>query len=105
MAQASYSALATLRNTSTFQDRVTLAVAFYARYLLGQASSTPIPNNKVSWARNAFQNPAGAASGLYTIIALDGTISDSAVLSNATDAQVQSATEAAVNTLFSNFIA
>lgn len=105
MAQASYSAIATMRNSSTFQDRVALAVAFYARYLLGQASATPIPNNKVSWARNAYQNPIGAASGLLTIIALDGTISDAAVLGNATDAQIQSATEAAVNTLFSNFIA
>lgn len=103
MAQATYPLIAANRNSSNFQDRVTLAVAIYARYLLGLASSNPY--NKIAWARNAYQNPQNAATGLFTVIALDPVISDAAVLGNATDAQIQTATETAVNTLFSNFIA
>ncbi len=91
MAQATYAQIATLKNASTFQDRVTLAVVFYARYLLGQPAT---PLAKLIWARNAFQNPGSVASGLFSAVALDGTISDATVLGNATDAQIQTATEA-----------
>lgn len=94
---ATYAELATLRNSSAFRDRVELAVTFYARYILGEAENTPLHKTRVNWAKPAFTNPSGVASGLMNAVVLDGTIGD--VLGSATDAQVQSATEAVINTI------
>lgn len=96
---ATYAQLATLRNSSAFRDRVELAVVFYARYIISEDPATPLHNVRANWAKNAFQNPSGVSNGLLNAVALDGTIGN--VLDAATDGQVQSATEAVINTILS----
>ncbi len=95
MAEALYTDIAAMRNSSTFQDRVVLAVTNYARYILGNAVTKTI--HEVTWAQNAYQNPSSVANGLYNAIALDPVISDTTVLGAATDAQIKTATETAAN--------
>lgn len=95
MAQATYAAIATLKNSSTFQDRVVIAVTKYAQYLLGQPGSS---FKQVTWAKSAYANPAGVATGLFPAVAFDSNISDTTNLENSTDAEIQAATETVVNT-------
>ena len=65
---AKYSDLATLVQSSIFQNRITGAVANYAKFLLGQGSTTLTQAN---WARAAILNPQNAASEVYWQCAID----------------------------------
>lgn len=93
---ATYAQSATFRNSADAIDRVTCAVLFYARYILGEDPGTSNHSLRAAWAKNAFQNPQSVASGLLAAISLDGNIVN--ILPTApTDAQLQSATETAIN--------
>lgn len=58
---ATYSDLANYRNSSAFTDRCTLAIASYAKYILGQ---TNVPAKKYVWAANSYLNPYGVFQSL-----------------------------------------
>lgn len=94
---ASYGQIATFKNSSDAMDRVTVAVVNYARYILGEDPGTANHTLRSRWAKEAFQNPVGVASGLLMAVATDGTIQGA--LPTPTDAQIQSATEFAINTI------
>lgn len=93
---AKYSDSAAWKNSSDAIDRVTIAVFFYARFILGEDPVTPLHSVRVNWAKGAFQNPGGVASGLLVAISMDGTIS-ATLPGIPTDQQIQSATETAIN--------
>lgn len=92
-----YSQIAAWKNSSDAIDRVTVAVVTYARYILGEDPGTANHALRVNWAKGAFQNPGGAASGLLAAVATDSNINS--LLASATDANIQSATEFAINTV------
>jgi hypothetical protein len=96
---AAYSAIAAWKNASSSLDAVTVAVATYARFILGEDPNTANHAMRVAWAKNAFQNPQNAASGLLMAVANDGVIAGTLPTPGPTDAQVQSALEFAVNTV------
>lgn len=94
---ATYSEIATLMNSSTFRDAVTVAVAKYAAYILAEnATAVQNHNQRAAWAKSAYQSPGATSSGLLTAVALDPNVQ--AAIPTPNDATVQSATEAAVNT-------
>jgi hypothetical protein len=95
---ATYSDLAGFRNSSAFTDRCTLAIASYAKYILGQ---TNVPARKYAWAQNTFLNPNGVFQQLSNGIVLDptftGLANGTADISSITDAQVDSAVQTTIN--------
>lgn len=92
---AAYLDTASLINSSTFQDKVRCAIVFYSRFILGEGSGVSGHEHRAAWAREAYRNPS--PGGLLVAIALDDTIQQH--LSDATDAQIQSATENVINTV------
>ncbi len=94
---STYTQIAGWKNSSDAIDRVTVAVVGYARYILGEDPGVTNHALRSNWAKGAFQNPGGIAGGLISAVATDGTVRD--LLGSATDAQIQSATEFAVNTV------
>lgn len=95
-----YAQVATLINSSDFQDRVKIAVAFFAQYILNEGTGVTNHERRAAWARSAFLNPGGSSAGLLTSVALDNTIRTN--LASSTDAQIQTATEYVVS-LILNF--
>ncbi len=93
---ATYAETANLVNSSTFRDAVTVAVAKYAAYILNEGAGVAYHNQRVQWAKPAYQNPGGVAGGLLAAIALDSNIQSN--MPTPSDAQIQAATEVAVNT-------
>ena len=92
---ATYSDSATWKNSSDCIDRVSIAVFKYAQYLIGQAGSATL--KQAEWARNAYQNPGGVASGFLTAVSFDPNVTAN-LPTVPTDAVLQSATETAINT-------
>lgn len=95
---ATYSQSATWKNSSDAIDRITCAVLIYARFIIGEASSVALHSVRANWAKGAFQNPGGTASGLLSAVALDPNITAN-LPTTPTDAVLQAATESAINTI------
>lgn len=95
---AKYADLATLVQNSVFQSRVTGAVANYAKFLVGQGSSTLMQAN---WARAAILSPQGAASEIYWQVAIDPAYSGQATTpidpNSVTDANLDTVVQTAIN--------
>lgn len=93
---ATYADTATLKNSSTFRDAVTIAVAKYASYILNEGAGVQFHNQRAAWAKGAYVSPDGVAGGLLAVIALDSNVQ--AAIPTVSDATIQSATENAINT-------
>jgi hypothetical protein len=94
-----YAQIAAWKNASSSIDAATVAVVTYARFILGEDPAVAGHAARVNWAKNAFQNPQGAASGLLMAVASDGNIQATLPTPGPSDAQIQSALEFAVNTV------
>lgn len=71
MATPTYTELAQMARSTEFIDRVAVAVAFYARYIINENPATEFHQARYRWASNAILNPRGAASGFLEAIAID----------------------------------
>lgn len=96
---ATYADIATFKNSADSIDRISVAVINYARFLLADKTKTlaQVTLAQAQWARGAFQNPGGVASGLLFAVASDSNIQ--AQLPKPDDPTIQAATELAVNTV------
>lgn len=98
---ATYSDLATIRNSSVFLDRCTIAVTKYAQFIIGESASTTDHNRRFNWASHAILSPGSTASQLANAIVLDPTFTELAdgttSIDTITDTQMQSAVEATIN--------
>jgi hypothetical protein len=71
MAVPTYSELAQMARSTDFIDRVAVAVAFYARYIVNEDPGTLNHKRRYDWARTAILNPRAAASAFLETIAID----------------------------------
>lgn len=81
--------------SDTMQARCAAAVAKYALYLLGNQAAAA---NQLAWAREAIRSPAG--TGRQVAFHVLDNPDFLAGGSDVTDAQLQGAVEAAINTRF-----
>lgn len=95
---ATYSDLASIRGSSTFIDRCTMAVASYAKYIVG---SNNVPAKKYAWAQNAFMNPSGVFNQLSHEIVLDPTFTalpdGTKIADSINDAGIDGAVQTTIN--------
>lgn len=95
---AKYVDLATLVNSSVFQSRLTGAVANFAKFLVGQGTSTLMQAN---WARSAILSPQSAASDIYWQVAIDPAFSSQSATPldplSVTDANLDTVVQTAIN--------
>ena len=105
MATPTYSELASMAASSSFIDRVTMAVVIYARYLLAEAANVADHRRRANWAQTAIQNPRGIVTGLLPAIAADGQFAnqDPLDLASTTDSALQIAIEATINSTLLTF--
>lgn len=99
MATLTYADQATLKNSVSFRDRVSIAISKYVQYVLNNPAATVSQSN---WARNVLQSsPDSVALQVVFLAIWDSNITgmtspvDQTVLSDAT---LQSTVEAAINT-------
>lgn len=80
---------------ATMQTRITAAVAKYALYILGNVNATV---NQLAWAREAIRSPASVGNQVsYHVLDNPDFLAGG---SDITDAQLQGACEAAINSRF-----
>ncbi len=90
---ATYLEATNLAQDADFLKRVTHAVAKFAVYILDEAEATPNHKARVRWASSAVLNPAGVAGAIAAAVTLDQNVDYG--LANVTDADLQTAVEAA----------
>lgn len=101
MATPTYSELAQMARSSEFIDRVAVAVAFYARYIINENPATEFHQARYRWAAAAILNPRSAASGFLEAIAIDNIFANQNPLDLSTTpdsgaGSVQAAVEATI---------
>lgn len=96
---ATYADQAAIMANGAFINRVAVAVAKYAQWIMGNASTQGL--HKVQWANNAVRSPISVASQIVSLCIWDGAITGLANgttdASNLSDAQIQAMTEAVIN--------
>lgn len=104
MAKPTYAELSTLANSSPFIERTSVATAKYARFILNEDPATVNHQRRFDWARQAINN-VNIIGGLRQAIAIDTAFADQDPLDFAatSDAVVQSAVEATVNSTVLTF--
>lgn len=95
---AAYDKLYELWYESSLKNRVTVAVIVAAQAVQDEDPATANHANRLLWSQQAFENPVMAASPIYRVIlAVNKDLSQEAIL-GASDASVQAAVDAAVDT-------
>ncbi len=95
---ATYLELAALKGNADFAARVEISVAKFAIYKLDENPATQGHALAVKWAQNAVANPRSVTDGILPAVVLDGAImAKAATPADLTDAEIQSAVEAAIN--------
>ena len=94
----SYNDIFAVASDLVFQHRLQIAVAKFAAYVLSEAPSTPNHPNRYNWAKNAITSSVGVANSIAIAVCLDSNVSGA--LAGVSDASLQSAAEAQINTLF-----
>ncbi len=87
---ASYSELYDLRNDSALKNRITTACIIAAETVMNELATVPNNVNRLIWAKAVFANPKGEANRMHMAIL--------AANQSASVAQIQSATDAAIQT-------
>lgn len=101
MAAPNYKELVSISHGSEFQDRCTIAVSLFARYIINTEAPNVTGNSlRVNWAKSAILNPAGIVGQLRDLVILDPLFANATSpldINTITDAQLQAAVEAAIN--------
>ena len=95
---ATYSELFVLLDNSDLQDKTAVAVIIAAKSIGTEAEATPNHANRVLWARGAFENPRAVAVVMLRAVLAAHAGLTVAQITSATDAQLQTAVDAAVDT-------
>ena len=101
---ATYNELYGLWHESSLKNRVTVAVVVAAQTVQDEDPAMENHANRLIWAQQAFQNPASSGKTMfYVVLAANKDVSTEAILS-ASDANIQAAVDAAVNTFATEVI-
>ena len=87
---ATYTELYDLHNNSALQNRVRTACLIAAETVMNEDGSIPNHTNRLIWAKGVFDNPTGEAKRMYWAVL--------AANKDATVAQIQAATDTAIQT-------
>ena len=100
---ALYTELFTLSSNVTLLQRVAVAIAVSIDTIKTEAENTPFRQERIRWAYRASQSPAGEANRLIWLVLAANKDLTSAQITAATDAQLQTACDAVINTLARGF--
>ena len=105
MATPTYLELYQASANADFLDRLAIAVAYYARYIINENPATSNHQRRFQWASAAILSPRGMAIQLFASIILDSVFTTQNPLSIATitDSQLQPVVETAINTTLLQF--
>lgn len=87
---ATYEEIHALRTDSALRNRVLVACIISAEVIMAEDDTTPNHVNRLPWAAKVFASPATEASRMYWAVL--------AANKDATVAQIQSATDSAIQT-------
>jgi hypothetical protein len=96
---ATYAELLSMIDNEALFNKIRVAVWVAADTIRAEVDTTPNHAARVAWAKSAFANPDGAARILMPAVLAQNKAADLATITAATDAQVQAAVDAAVNTI------
>jgi len=96
---ATYAELLSMIDNEALFNKIRVAVWVAADTIRAEVDTTPNHTARVAWAKAAFSNPDGAARILMPAVLAQNKAADLATITAATDAQVQAAVDAAVNTI------
>lgn len=95
---ATYSELKLVSEDSTFRDRIHVACVVAADQIRLEPTSTPSHDARLTWARKALDNARGEIVNQMVLIVLaQNRAATLTQITGATDAQIQSAVDGAVN--------
>jgi hypothetical protein len=100
MATATYTDQANLTKVGAFIDRVTMAVEYYAKYLMGQTTGDSLSlYQKKLWAKPAVTAPLGTVNQIINAVVQDAAFQNQSPIDHTlvTDAQLQAVVEAIIN--------
>ncbi len=94
-----YEQSSALMADATFRGRIEVACLKFADYIYGEATNTPGHSTRIKWQQATMLNPSASAAQVTPTVVMDPAVQDSSTGdgSDVTDAQLQSATENAVN--------
>ena len=90
-----YEESATLMRDIEFQNRIMVACLTFANYIIGEDPVIPAHNTRLRWAQSTFAAPQTSAMQVQPEVVMDPSVQAEGAA--VTDAQLQSATENAVN--------
>lgn len=90
-----YAGSANLMTDVNFRNRVKVACLHFADYIMGEAADTPAHNTRVRWAQLTVVGPDNAAQQVTPPTVMDAKVQEAGA--DVTDADLQSAVEAAVS--------
>jgi len=103
MATATYADQATVKNNGSFLDRCSVALAKYAKFIIGEDPATQFHTFRADWAKSALQNPLGETQKIIFFAIWDPAITgltspvNQASIDGITDAVLQTVIETAIN--------
>jgi len=96
---ATYADQAAIMTNGAFISRISIAIAKYAEYIIGNAANQT--RDQIAWATRAAQSPGSIASQIVSLCVWDTAVTSLANgtqdATGLTDAQVQSIVESVVN--------
>jgi hypothetical protein len=95
---ATLSELFALGNNFPILDKLTAAVAIQAETIRTEAAGTANHANRLIWAKQAYSDPRSKAQSMIWAILAANASATTAQITAATDASIQSAVAAAVDT-------
>jgi len=92
-----YEETGALMQDQVFFGRVQVACLHFAEYISGEAASVPAHNTRYKWAQSTFINPVQATAAVMPAVVMEDLVQTNG--KDITDADLQTATEQAVNKL------
>lgn len=106
MATLTYADQATVKNQSAFIDRCSIAVAKYAKFIIGEDPATQYHTHRALWATQAMLNPMAETQKIIYFAVLDPAVSGLTSPPDQTqisDSTLQSVVETAINNTILKF--
>lgn len=91
-----YEESAALMNNTQFKGRVKVACLHFAAYIAAEPTNTPAHATRVKWSQNCTLNPDGTANTVTPPTVMEPQVQ--AAGAAVSDANLQSAVEAVINT-------
>lgn len=94
---ATYAELLSISENSTLKNKIRVAVIVAAEAVRTEVNTTPNHANRLIWAKSVFQHPNGEADRMLWAVLAQNKDLTTAQITSATDAQVQTAVNNAVD--------